>query len=166
MLHFAYGSNMLEARLRGIAAGAKKIGIARLGAFRLRFRKISADGSGKCDIERTGSAADAVLGVLYEIPEHHLRALEEHERGYRLTDIDVEMGGKTERASVFLALDHRIDESRTPYDRYREIVVAGANEAGVPREYIAQLEAVHAMKDRDSARAARARAVLGDAGSA
>lgn len=45
LYYFAYGSNMLAARLT-----ARRLGIATLPAWQLRFHKVGSDGSGKGDI--------------------------------------------------------------------------------------------------------------------
>lgn len=57
---FAYGSNMLVARLTERVPSARPIGIGQLKGHVLRWHKRSKDGSGKCDIEITESDADSV----------------------------------------------------------------------------------------------------------
>ena len=49
MLYFAYGSNMLTARLRERMPSCKPLGIAKLPGHALRFHKRSKDQSGKCN---------------------------------------------------------------------------------------------------------------------
>jgi gamma-glutamylcyclotransferase len=49
-LNFAYGSNMLSARLRERVPSARPAGTACLPGFSLRWHKVSVDGSGKCNV--------------------------------------------------------------------------------------------------------------------
>lgn len=49
-LNFAYGSNMLTARLRERVSSARPVGTACLPGFSLRWHKVSVDRSGKCDV--------------------------------------------------------------------------------------------------------------------
>ena len=57
---FAYGSNMLTARLRERVSSAAAVGIGRLPGHVLKWHKRSRDGSGKCDIESTGLNEEVV----------------------------------------------------------------------------------------------------------
>lgn len=63
-LYFAYGSNMLFRRLKARTPSARLVGVGHVLGYRLVFDKVSKDGSGKCDIERTGVNADMVYGAL------------------------------------------------------------------------------------------------------
>ena len=66
IVYFAYGSNMLTARLRERTPSATPIGIGRLTGHVLSWDKRSrADGSGKCDAEATGHERDVIWGVLF-----------------------------------------------------------------------------------------------------
>ncbi len=47
--------------------------------YRLAFDKVSTDGSGKCDIERTGNTSDRVYGLLFSIAESEADALDDAE---------------------------------------------------------------------------------------
>ena len=47
-----------------------------------------------------------------------------------------------------------------PFDWYKEIVLAGARENGLSRDYLDAIEAVPSVVDPDPERAARNRAVL------
>lgn len=66
-LYFAYGSNMLLARLRERTPSARRVAVARLPGHVLRWHKAGQDGSGKCDVVAVADAAACVHGVLYEI---------------------------------------------------------------------------------------------------
>jgi hypothetical protein len=67
MIYFAYGSNMLTARLVRRCPGAKEMRSAQLAGYRLRFDKRSRDGSGKGTIHSTSSQHDKIYGVLFDV---------------------------------------------------------------------------------------------------
>ncbi len=78
--YFAYGSNMLTARLRERVPSATAIGIGQLLGHALRWDKRSwQDGSGKCDAEATSRNDDVVWGVLFELDPEDKPALDKAE---------------------------------------------------------------------------------------
>ena len=78
--YFAYGSNMLTARLRERVPSAAAIGIGQLVGHALRWDKRSwQDGSGKCDAEATSRNDDVVWGVLFELDPEEKPALDKAE---------------------------------------------------------------------------------------
>jgi len=60
ILYFAYGSNMLSARLQERAPSATAIAIGKISGHRLCWHKRSRDGSGKCDAEVSENVKDCV----------------------------------------------------------------------------------------------------------
>ncbi len=58
---------MLSRRLRARVPSAKPVATGFASDHRLTFDKVSVDGSGKCDAEKTGIPKDRVYGVVYEI---------------------------------------------------------------------------------------------------
>lgn len=76
--------------------------------------------------------------------------------------VTVLAGGRPLRAWAYYATS--IDLNVRPYDWYRDLVIAGAREHGLPPEYIQALEAVPAIKDLDVRRAAQARELLRSSG--
>src|SRR5260370_38877209 len=78
--YFAYGSNMLTARLRERVPSATAIGIGQLVGHALRWDKRSwRDGSGKCDAEATSRKGDVVWGVVFELDREDKPALDKAE---------------------------------------------------------------------------------------
>ena len=91
VLYFAYGSNMLTRRLTIRTPSAVAVGNAYVEGYRLTFDKVSTDGSGKCDIEHTGNAADRVWGVLFRIAIAEASDLDDAEglgHGYRKGEVE------------------------------------------------------------------------------
>jgi gamma-glutamylcyclotransferase len=150
MLYFAYGSNMLIEQIRERAPSAASLGVASLRGYKLCWHKPGAmDHSGKCDVVSSPGSA-VVYGVLYEIAEGDFDRLDKAETGYRRALANVEHAAKTVGAWVYFA--NTQDKSLRPYTWYKAIVVAGARRAHLPESYIAQLEAVAALRDHDRAR--------------
>jgi AIG2-like family len=155
---FAYGSNMLTARMIARVPSACLLGPTILECFSLRWNKRSKDGSAKCSIEETGHREDVVWGVLYALAREDKKKLDEFEglgRGYGERVVTVLAQGKPLRVSAYYATS--ITLGVRPYDWYRDLVVAGAREHGLPPAYIRMLEAVPAIEDLDERRAMRER---------
>ncbi|MDX1645862.1 MAG: gamma-glutamylcyclotransferase family protein [Longimicrobiales bacterium] len=155
--YFAYGSNLCVPRLRHRVLGVRPAGVARLPGWELRWHKRGADGSGKCSIVPT-PAKGVVHGGVFHVP-HVERALldgvEGLGRGYaeRILRIDIE--GKTAEAWTYVAQDGWIDPGLRPFGWYRELVLAGAHDLGLPPAYLRDIASVSARRDPDRARAAR-----------
>jgi hypothetical protein len=160
-LYFAYGSNMLSKRLQAPdrAPSAEVVSVASISDYRLTFDKQSR-GSGKCDMEYTGKGTDQVYGVIYRIAKTDEVALDRAEgRGYGYDKVDREfvVYGQTLVAATYLAT--KKDASLLPFDWYKEHVVRGAREQGLPAEYIRQIEATPSQQDPDQERASKERSL-------
>lgn len=153
MYYFAYGSNLHAERMRARAPSAATIGTARLCGYEFAFRKKGADGSMKCDLDP--EPRETVWGVIYHINRDDLPLLDAAEgEGYERIDVSVAPAGGQSMVDAFTyrARPDWIDEGR-PYDWYRDLVVAGAREHGLPEPYAAALEALAADPDPDPERA-------------
>lgn len=160
---FAYGTNMLTARLQERCQSAKPIGVGELKGHELRWHKRSADGSGKCDIPPSTDPAAVVLGVLYEISLDEESALDEAEglgKGYVKITVQARYNGTDIAAKAYQAT--AVDESLRPYTWYRALVVAGAREHGLPADYVAQLAAAPALEDHNRTRHAKHMRLIGE----
>lgn len=161
---FAYGSNMLSARLKARCPSARSLGVARLLGYQLRWHKRSGDGSGKCDAVCVHSD-HAVFGVVYEIDATHKTALDRAEglgHGYDQKDTTVSLNGEAVSVSIYFATI--TDPALKPYTWYKALVVAGAKEHGLPKPHIATLEAVEASEDPDRTRHDTNMRIVGAAG--
>jgi hypothetical protein len=155
-LYFAYGSNMLSARLRERTPSARPLGVARLEGHVLRWHKAGRDGSGKCDIVAAATPLAHVQGVVYEVAladKPQLDAAEALGVGYAEVETVVHLAGAALRARAYAAL--QTDPAVLPYDWYKALVVGGACEHGLSADYVAALQAVPARPDPDADRAAR-----------
>lgn len=147
-LYFAYGSNLLSARLKARTPSARPIGRAMLPRFALRWHKIGADATGKCDIVFTDRPGDAVHGVAYAIRRaelKHLDRVEELGSGYYACNVPIQIGGRRKLARTYRAIP--VDPSLKPLDWYKRFVVHGAQEHGLPDHYVAALARTPATVD-------------------
>lgn len=159
---FAYGSNMLSARLRNRVSTATVIGAGQLRGYSLKWDKRSRrDGSGKCDAQFTGSEADSVWGVLFRVETSQKLLLDEAEglhQGYEEKEVHIQTGEGSVKAQLYYATDK--DVSCRPFNWYKAFVVAGAREHNLPPDYISLLEAEVSVLDPNQRRAAENAKIL------
>ena len=134
--YFAYGSNMVTKRLCSRVPSAKVIGRARLLNKRMVCNKKSIDGSGKANL--VDSPGDAAWGVLYEVNTEELSKLDRAEGGYqRLTVQVLTDEGDPIESEVYIST--KLTTEPTPYDWYKDLIINGACEHELPREYLKYL---------------------------
>jgi hypothetical protein len=172
VLVFAYGSNLLPARLQARTPLARLLGVAVAPGFRLGFCKRGSDGSGKCYLHADPSASTPGALYLYEGPPALMAAeLAELDRiegvgvGYERVPITVERaspGGSrlTCVAHTYMALPDAVIDGLVPYDWYRDLVLAGARHLGLPSQHCAAIRSVAVRPDPDAGRVAQARSIL------
>jgi hypothetical protein len=161
ILSFAYGSNMWSPRLRDRVSSARAVSIGQLQRHRLHWHKRSLDGSGKCDAAVSNDPSDSVWGVLFEIDEPEKGRLDRAEglgNGYDEKEVQVLTDRGVLNARMYFATTK--DDSLQPYDWYRDLVVAGAREHGLPSAYVKELLEIAAVPDPDATRAAKNRELL------
>lgn len=155
LTYFAYGSNMLSRRLQARVASARPVGIGRLHGHRLRWHMLGSDGSAKCDALHTGHQPDCLWGVLYTIDpreKHHLDRAEGLGMAYAQATVRIVAADTEVEAFTYRAL--RIRDGQRPFHWYREFVLRGAHEHGLPAEYLRELASVRSLADPDAERAA------------
>ena len=162
--YFGYGSNMLTKKLQSPkrCPSAVPIGICKIKKHSLKFHKVShanqngiPDVSGKGDMIPSESETDEVYGVLFKILEREEKKLDKAEGypdyGYDKKKIDViTTKGEKYRSVMYFATDK--DPKKKPYHWYKEQVVQGAKEHGLPEDYIKKIKAVESIPDQDQER--------------
>ena len=149
---------MLTERLSDRVSSAKNPRRYALHEFRLRFHKKSGDGSGKCNIFRTGSDHDVVHGVLFDIDDRQISDLDACEgcgQHYRKSWITDQIDGEETEIFFYVAMDDMIDDARKPYCWYYKLVIAGAEQHKLPDDYRARLRELPCIHDPVPARAER-----------
>ncbi len=161
MKYFAYGSNMSLKRLQQRVPKVIQLGIYSLAKHELRFHKSGKDNSAKCDAYYTGIPHSRVFGILYEIDisgKASLDVVEGLGQGYNDKIVAVSnRAGVFEDAVTYYSTDN--DKSLLPYSWYKDHVLVGARAARLPIEYIAEIEAVETIVDKDQGREAVQRAI-------
>jgi len=156
MFYFAYGSNMLTARLAERVPSVRPAGPAWLTGHQLHFHLLGSDGSGKCNVLETGDASDVVHGVLYELDESRLERLHAAEGApYAFVELAVGTAAGPRMAAIYRGRAEYLDDTLVPYDWYCAFVVGGAREHGLPTDYIERLAAVASQPDADVERVQR-----------
>lgn len=147
-LYFAYGSNMLSSRLQLRCPSANKVETATAAGYELNFSKLSKDKSGKgALVKNEKSIAE---GVLFEISKSELPKLDAAEgKGYgyeRVNDFRVTTkDGRIHNTTSYLP--QNTNDQLKPYDWYLALVLAGAMENSVSKEYLHKLKYVSFIHD-------------------
>ncbi len=162
-IYFAYGSNMLSARLLRRCPSACALGSAVLDDHALDFAKPGRDGSGKATIKVDAGAR--VFGVLFSLHPDECDLLDGFEgrgKGYdRIEDCTVRpmAGGAPIAAFTYMAPPAFRSSGLSPFDWYHALIIAGARQHGLPEDHIAWLEGIAAIPDPETGRAARREAL-------
>jgi gamma-glutamylcyclotransferase (GGCT)/AIG2-like uncharacterized protein YtfP len=162
MKYFAYGSNMLIERLKERVSSAEKVKTYALNGYKLRFHKKSKDCSGKCNIVKA-SDSDIVHGVIFDFNESQKGKLDEAEgkgNGYRDETMNLIIDDDSCKCLIYLAEPGYIDEALIPYRWYYDLVLAGAEQNELPKDYIAGLKAIPFTEDPKPDREAKLKAEM------
>ncbi|MCE1234914.1 MAG: gamma-glutamylcyclotransferase [Hyphomicrobiales bacterium] len=158
-VYFAYGSNLLAARLRARCPSAVFLGRASAVDHTTAFDVRSRDGSTKLGLRRrSGRVAHGALWRIDEADREGLAAAEGV--NYVETDGFAVIDGEGGEIRAVTWLPKRPPEPGLPFDWYRDLALAGARECGLPAETIdgfaAADVAVDPMSDRPGRREALA----------
>ena len=139
--YFGYGSNLSSAMMREWCPDYKLIGAGELRGWALAFTGLSDRwGAGVADIIE--QEHDTVWGGLYQISKAELASLdikESNGKHYQRIECTVHIDKKAYHAYSYVV----IEKSTTPIptsQAYRDTMLAGACELGLPADYIAKIE--------------------------
>jgi len=137
MLYFAYGSNMNHAQMAQRCLGYRFVDAAALEGHKFVYDGHSDARFGPVANIVQQSKDDVVWGGLFEITEQHLAALDEYE-GYPDQYQRKEVNVITMEGDLVSAVTYykRTEEISAPSDEYRDIVLQGAEDCGLPGRYI------------------------------
>ena len=151
IIYFSYGSNMSTPRLVQRIPSARFVSVASLRGHKLKFHKRGHDRSAKCDIEFTDRASDFVYGIVFKYlasEKPNLDLIEGLGNGYNEKVVTVmSLSGREYQSVTYFATD--IDKSLKPFHWYKEHVVRGAVEHGLPVDYIRTIESIVSVPDPD-----------------
>lgn len=142
--YFAYGSNMSRAQMAGrtgpLRAGDEAPRVALLQGYRFAFTTRSTDGRIYANV-MASQPDDVVRGVLYRCGPAGMSVLDDYEAGYERRQVTVtDQAGRNYEATVYVGLPQCTVEPGQPTERYRDIILAGAREFGLPDEYVRRIE--------------------------
>ncbi len=140
MYYFAYGSNMLIARLEKRVGNVECLGMAILENYQIAFNKQSKDGTGKTNVYF--SDGGLVEGVLFELTEEQMNKLDKSEIGYKRIDLNVQLLKNTFLAVSYIAEVDAINNNLSPTKEYLQYLIDGAIENKLSDTYIEMLKSV------------------------
>ena len=152
MLYFAYGSNMSGQQMRTRCPDHECLGVAVLNDHALCFpRHSSIRNCGVAGLAETPGAQ--VWGVVYRLHDEDLAALDKregydpakpfHENRYNRQTVRVLMDGRDLECLTYSAW-HEPGE-HVPSADYLATMIAGAEENGLPAEYVAELRLIPSL---------------------
>jgi hypothetical protein len=164
--YFAYGSNLLVERLLARCNTARFLGTAEKAGYRLAFGKTGKDGSGKATLVKTHRADAVLYGALYEIHMSERSRLDGYEdcpKGYERIDA-FQVMPSSEKAdhiatTTYIATTDAFDEQLKPFDWYKALVIAGAQQHNFPDHYIKGIQDAPCVPDPNPDRPIRKDAI-------
>jgi gamma-glutamylcyclotransferase (GGCT)/AIG2-like uncharacterized protein YtfP len=146
-LYFAYGSNMLGRQMEQRCPGAKPVSTALLRGWRFLINS-----RGVASI--VADKASSVRGVVWELTEKHLRALDGYEGvpdWYQRRIVTVEMAERGEAECVtYIDQSEGGDKPGPPRAGYLEKIVEGATSFHLPQAYVDFLRSFAATLSEES----------------
>ncbi|KAK6185825.1 hypothetical protein SNE40_007973 [Patella caerulea] len=144
--HFGYASNMLKERLLVDRPNAYKkfVCVAKLQGYKLTFDRIwplPGDWHGPCATIRPDPEG-VTWGVVWELETGDKAALKNQE--CKLNDIDVivedQIGNKY--TCLVFEMGGSDHPGERPSPQYKDIIIRGARQSGIPNDYITVLESI------------------------
>ena len=150
--YFAYGSNMSPEQMVARVPHAERIGIGMLNGYALGFtRRGSYRPGGVASVVRAD--ASRVYGVVWRLTALELASLDEAEdpSAYRRRTAEVRFpDGTPVVAHVYEAIP---EGTFAPDREYLKLIISAAEDAGLPSEYVQQVQAWAASAEDEGSRA-------------
>lgn len=142
--YFGYGSNMDLTSMRAKGVHPETSVRARLHGWRLRFNvhHFFRHEGGVGNIEESPDPGEEVQGVIHRCRDEDLAALDAVEAygfGYDRIEVPIESAGTTTTAIAYVGIPSFLDDTCLPTQRYMNILVKGARNAGLDAAYIDRL---------------------------
>ncbi|CAJ0585474.1 unnamed protein product, partial [Mesorhabditis spiculigera] len=136
--YFAFGSNLLQERIRIMNKGAVFHHIGLLEGYRLTFVEYGKRWKGGV-ASVIQSAEDHVWGCVWKVPEEFSTTLDIQEAGYHRLEVPVLSDGETITCRTYqYSGDH--EHFHAPSPHYKTVIVTGAKEHSLPSDYLKKLE--------------------------
>jgi hypothetical protein len=134
-LYFAYGSNMHLPRLLERAPSARRVALGEACDHRFAWNKLGRDGSAKANL--VPAPGESAWGVVFAIAAADWQLLDGFEPDYERRSVQVRANGETILCETYVS-EHLV-EGEVPRPWYRELVLRGARENGLPPEWLRTL---------------------------
>ena len=149
--YFGYGSNLLQERIRLSNKSAEFVGIGSVSDYKLSFYRFSERWKGAtATIEEAEN--NQVIGCVWTMLESDLENIDKQEgvpqKVYRPIYVDV----KTSENKLIKCRSYQIidtSESGLPSDAYKSVIVSGAKQNNLPKDYVQKLEAIKSNGVKD-----------------
>jgi gamma-glutamylcyclotransferase len=153
--YFAFGSNLLEKRLKIQNQSAEKVGIGVLKSYLLNFGCVlSSRWNGSSATITEHDPDSEVVGMVWTIEIDQLGNLD-HQEGvhaniYRPLNVPVQMGSRSILCRTFQLVNNPpliLDLTKAPFERqpsytYLSVIVRGAEENNFPEKYVKFLRSI------------------------
>ncbi|XP_044743554.1 gamma-glutamylcyclotransferase-like [Chrysoperla carnea] len=153
-LYFAYGSNLLSKRIHLKNPSAVRKGVGKLKDYRLDFINYSSRWKGAA-ATIVPTPGHTVWGAIWELDDIHLASLDHqegvHENMYFRFDATIEtpegnsITCKTYQQTVnpkMLNEGESLPLDRRPSELYKNCIIDGAVESGIPNDYVEKLRKI------------------------
>jgi sulfite reductase (NADPH) flavoprotein alpha-component len=142
--YFGYGSNinLVSLKAKGVEPLSSVRGIIRGWQLRFNVQHWFRHEGGVGNIQPTGNMSDVVEGLLHACRNEDLASLDAMEsfgNGYDRVSVDVDTGQGTQKAFAYTGLPEFLNDDCLPSRRYLNIIIKGAEIAGLSKPYIDRL---------------------------
>ncbi|HLF63525.1 MAG TPA: gamma-glutamylcyclotransferase family protein [Saprospiraceae bacterium] len=142
--YFGYGSNinLISLRAKGVDPISSERGLLRGWRLRFNVQHWFQHEGGVGNIEPSPDANDFVEGMVHTCRDEHLASLDAMEAygvGYDRIEVDLETDHGRVKAFAYIGLPAFLDDSCLPTRRYLNIILKGAEAAGLSKAYIDKL---------------------------
>lgn len=131
--YFAFGSNMLSARMHINNPKATVVGAGKLNGYRFTFSSTSSLWKG-ATATLVEDKNNYVWGVIWDLPLEYLEILDGQEVGYDHRIVDVTMNGTIIPCKTYI-LTTNFTGDGSPSKAYKTVIVKGAEENNLTPEY-------------------------------
>ncbi|HEY6368169.1 MAG TPA: gamma-glutamylcyclotransferase family protein [Candidatus Binatia bacterium] len=147
MYYFAYGSNMNWEQMKRRCPSTQFVCVASLKDYHFAIARHSRlRNCGTANI--VANAGSEVWGIVYDVSELDLVALDAFEDGYRREKLLVRASDDSQRSvEVLVYIAEKEDNVPLPNPDYKRLIVEGARHWNIPESYCSMLEQIHAMAD-------------------
>ncbi|XP_032869229.1 gamma-glutamylcyclotransferase [Amblyraja radiata] len=146
--YFAYGSNMLRGRLLLLNPTAVQVSVGCLKGYRLAFGQIIGNSS------RWGGAVSTIIpspneevwGVIWCLKAANRQSLDDQEGVEQgiYSPMEVQVEQKDREGGEIICLTYQMNHFNASLTSplYKEVIIRGARESGLPSEYIKKLDTI------------------------